>query len=135
MENILSILLILSVITGIFFVFMNVYKQREAEKHLEILLAHDYDVILKELRYTQMISENLEKDKSNSTKRYINNELLLISLKSFIDKLNEDDRIVMQKSFGKKSDSDQQRYALKIFEESGVSKALHNSGLQLNHAY
>lgn len=124
MESILSFLLVASVLTGVFFVISNVIKQREAEKHLESLLSKYHEQILRDLKQTQKFKQELEKNKTTSTKSYIQDELLLITLKSVIDKLGEDDRVIMEKSFGKKSDNDQKRYAHKIFNESGLNKVI-----------
>jgi isochorismate hydrolase len=139
MENTLSILLIISVISGIFLVIRNVFKQREAERHLEILLLKHKDLVLKDLRYFETITKENKtevkklKSKNESLNNYIHNESLLIALKNVIGRLEDEDRIVMEKSFGKKSDNDQQRYAHKIFVECGFGK--NNSNLRLEPVY
>ncbi|TCC91559.1 hypothetical protein EZ428_07280 [Pedobacter frigiditerrae] len=107
------------------YVVYNIVRQRQVEKKLETILMKNQEQLYNKLNHLPELTKAWKPENAHSLESY-EEAYLLYFLKNKIETLEKDERRMMTKIFERKSNSDQMRYAFKLFSEAGLANLFDN---------
>lgn len=123
MENILFSAIIAGAVIQIIYLCYNVYRQKRAEKKLEVLIVKNENEFLKMLDEYRTKKKLLHLNSENAEVDF--DQLMVITfIKNQINLLEDSEKKMMNKVIDRKTSENQKRYISKLFSDIGFNDFL-----------